>query len=216
MDTVKRLWRGELPLATTYWVFGVLISGIGVRLGWVAIERNSFFLARTGYVAVVIYSFVLVSTLYGLLISVATWRSANNYTGPRHWRILAKAGVVLGLILTAAVVGEALRSDDFKPDTMSDTAEMLNKSLPTMVDSITELSRVSAQDQTLTYHFRIVGKRADEIDMQAVSAQVKKHACTLKDIRDMVTRGITVIYAYSAADKTGLGQVVVTRRECGM
>jgi hypothetical protein len=218
MDSVRRLWRGELPLATTYWVFGVLLGGVGSCLGWAVIARRltPLFLAGRGYGLLVLYTFVLGASLYGLFISVATWRSANRYTGPRRWQVLAKAGVALGLLLTAVLVRLALRSDGLTPGTLRDRAEMLNRSLPTLVDSITELRRVSAQDRTLTYHLRIVGKAADQIDMPALSARVKTHACTQEDIRELVTRGITVTYTYTAIDETRLGQVVVTRQECGI
>lgn len=218
MDSVRRLWRGELPLATTYWVFGVLLGGVGSCLGWAVIARRltPLYLAGRGYALGVIYAFVLVAILYGIFVSVAIWRSANKYTRPRRWQGLAKSGVVVGLILTGAVVRQALRWDGLVPATLRDTAARLNESLPRMVDGITELRGVSAQGRTLTYHFRIVGKAADQIDMRALPARVKTHACTQEDIRELVTRGVTVTYIYTAIDETPLGQVVLTRQECGI
>jgi hypothetical protein len=217
MESVKRLWRGEVRLVTTYWVFGFLLSGVGGHLLWSVVEHNSMHLARSGYLAVIIYSFIVITIAYGLFIAVAIWRSANRYTGPRRWRVLAQMAVLLGLFLTVGVVAKGVKqSDEFAPETILQATEMLNKGLPTMVDEITELAKISVEDRTLTYHMRIVGKGATEIDRLALAAHTKRKSCTSIDIRETLANGITVSYAYTASDRTPLTQVIITRQDCGM
>lgn len=219
MKPLQRLWRGEMSLATTYWVFGFLLGGVGSRLLWSLIEQNSIRLIRTGHFAFIFYSFVAVSVGYSLFIAVATWRSANRYSGPRRWRVLAQFAVVVSMVVTVGVVIREINSkelDEYSVETLQQVTETLNKSLPSKVDEITELTRVSAKEQTLTYHMRIIGKTAGDIDMSRLSSHVTKQSCDSKEIREMVANGITVTYAYTDSANTPIGQVKITRRECNM
>ncbi|BDQ33677.1 hypothetical protein [Pseudodesulfovibrio portus] len=102
MGLIKRLWRGEVDLARTFWVFGftvgVLFRGAGLLLAVLA-EKNIGF-------AAVLLSFGVFLIVYQVFISVAVWRSADRYQGYRGWAFLAKAMVVLGVVqLIAGLVG---------------------------------------------------------------------------------------------------------------
>lgn len=80
----RRLWRGEIPLPETYWIWGVafsLIQGILVH-----------FIPRV--IDVMLLPFL---TAYSAFIWVATWRSSGRYAGPRIWAELARLAVVVGI-----------------------------------------------------------------------------------------------------------------------
>jgi hypothetical protein len=87
---LARLWRGEISLPVTFWLWGVL----GNRLVFAAVApvfegaRNPVVIlgAFAGYLA------------YAALVSVAVWRSARRYTGPRVWRDSARLSVALGIL----------------------------------------------------------------------------------------------------------------------
>ena len=89
MDFATRLWRGDVGLAITYWVFGV----IGNYL--LAIIVASI-MGPT--VAIVIMA---ASTLF---VSVCIWRSATKYEGKPVWAILAKIAIVLGVLGTLKAI----------------------------------------------------------------------------------------------------------------
>ena len=97
MTQVTALWRGEVPLAKTGWLYGflgllllafpiILLSGLGL----VSAARP---LLLTLSAAILIYA---------PFIAVAIWRSAGNYRGKFAWRLLAK-GSVLFVALEVAV-----------------------------------------------------------------------------------------------------------------
>ncbi len=97
MTQVTALWRGEVPLAKTGWLYGLvgllllafpitLLSGLGL----VSAARP---LLLTLSAAIL---------LYAPFIAVAIWRSAGNYRGKFAWRLLAK-GSVLFVALEVAV-----------------------------------------------------------------------------------------------------------------
>jgi hypothetical protein len=94
MDTLRRLWRGDVGLARTYWLWGFVISGIGGGvLGGVA----GVAAVATGDHLIFLIVFIL-AIIWGIFMSVAVWRSAGNYKGKQRWANLARLAVVLGSI----------------------------------------------------------------------------------------------------------------------
>jgi hypothetical protein len=90
-----RLWRGELGLAKTFWLFGVL--------GWPLVVVACFLMdiqfmlsfagdapsvARTAIVNAVL---VMAVEIYPLVISIAIWRSAQRRETSQALGILARA-----------------------------------------------------------------------------------------------------------------------------
>ncbi len=97
MTQVAALWRGQVPLAKTGWLYGLagllllivplfLISGLGPGP-----STRELLLA-----------FSVATLFYAGFIAVAVWRAAGNYHGRLAWRLLAK-GSVLFVILQVAV-----------------------------------------------------------------------------------------------------------------
>lgn len=95
MDTIKLLWRGDIHLARTFWLYG-----FGVNLLLVATMNYFLFYNKqalsssVGYIGIwVLISF---SIIYFPYIFVSIWRSANNYQGLKLYAIAAKVMVILG------------------------------------------------------------------------------------------------------------------------
>ena len=99
-----RHWRGELPLATSYWVNGFL-AGI-LSFAGVAFFTGILGQIQTNYVSLLVglamWTIVWAITLWQL---VGIWRSASRPGANgkvSRWAGLAKVAVVLGLLRTAA------------------------------------------------------------------------------------------------------------------
>ncbi len=93
-----RLWRGELPLAQTFWDWGV-IGGLFVNMStsfafWLLLMQDRV-------IAAYLIGYVL-SNAYNLLIGVAIWRAVGREVADqsRAWRIR----LVSLLLLAVAVV----------------------------------------------------------------------------------------------------------------
>lgn len=85
----SRLWRGEVPLAETYWFYGVVLSmAIGLAARFAGLVPGSS-AAKL---------FLLALLLYWGFISISIWRSANRYRGRQLWARLAKWAVVLSAL----------------------------------------------------------------------------------------------------------------------
>lgn len=91
---VHRLWRGCVPLAITYWLWGVLGSWV-----WLILITLTNLASGPGLGLVV----ALFGLVYSIYISVAIWRSAVRYEGRRVWSELARISIAVGI--ARAVVG---------------------------------------------------------------------------------------------------------------
>jgi peptidoglycan biosynthesis protein MviN/MurJ (putative lipid II flippase) len=95
MDTVRRLWRGELALADAFWnwaVFGgLIVNGVTSAL-------FLFLIMGDRPVAAVIAGYAP-SLPYNVLVSVGVLRSAARYDGDRKWGALACITTLAGMIL---------------------------------------------------------------------------------------------------------------------
>lgn len=88
---IARLWRGDVPLAEAYWMWGVLFNLVLVAIATPA-----------GTLVLILLPFLIA---YEIFILTAIWRSATRYRGPHLWATLAKVVVVsTGVILTTAVL----------------------------------------------------------------------------------------------------------------
>src|SRR5271166_4065082 len=86
-----RLWRGEVSLAVTYWVWAVLICIVVVDLGLGSI--------------ISVYGAPLLRTIHVLsaftlsgLVGISVWRSARNFKGWKIWAVLARITIVLNIL----------------------------------------------------------------------------------------------------------------------
>lgn len=97
MGLIRDLWRGDVPLVKTYWLFGV-VAGIFFRITFSYIEyQGALFSTAPG--AIFILAFIVFFFGYSVFISFAIWKSANKYQGLQRYAILAKVAVILGVMM---------------------------------------------------------------------------------------------------------------------
>ncbi len=101
-----RHWRGELSLPKSWWVNGVLISGVlvgGAGLGlFTAVFNLSHPAPGLGWTETAIYLAIAISVYIWAV--VGTWRAAGKYKGPALWKWLAWIGICAGVLMSVRVV----------------------------------------------------------------------------------------------------------------
>ena len=100
-----RLWRGQVGLARTFWLYGVVASAI---LSQLAFRLNVIRPPRSAWIDIAARAVTFISGVYLLFIAVAIWRSADRYPGPAVWPILAKLSVVAVVAVMLAHTGAQL------------------------------------------------------------------------------------------------------------
>ena len=93
--SLKRLWRGEVPLAEAFWTWavlgGLLVNGVttGLFLALVSWDRPILALV-IGYG---------LSVPYNLLAMAGVWRAADRYAGDRAWAETARIVALVGFVV---------------------------------------------------------------------------------------------------------------------
>ncbi len=94
MDLIKELWRGNVPLSRTFWLFGF---GVNLLFTIAFVYLNFQADLLTSKVGAIFYLLLLLfSLIYGPFILIAIWRSANKYQGLQRYAIAAKIMVIIG------------------------------------------------------------------------------------------------------------------------
>jgi phosphoglycerol transferase MdoB-like AlkP superfamily enzyme len=94
MELIKELWRGDIPLSRTFWLFGF---GVNLLLTIALLYLSFQAEILTTTIGMIFYFLLLLcSILYGPFILIAIWRSANKYQGFQRNAIAAKIMVIIG------------------------------------------------------------------------------------------------------------------------
>ena len=95
MDTLRRLWLGDMRLADAFWNWAV-IGGVVVN-GLTSILFFALLLAEWTITAFI--AGYALSVPYNIVATVAVWRSAGRYNGDRRWADAARIVTTAGMIL---------------------------------------------------------------------------------------------------------------------
>lgn len=92
------LWRGDIPLARTFWLYWIVI-GVVIPTMIVGIYTTEAMLtgASVSLSAAALW-YAGITLIYNLFMTVCVWRSSERYEGSRHWKYLARLGVFVPII----------------------------------------------------------------------------------------------------------------------
>ena len=95
MNSVRRLWRGELALAEAFWSWAV-VGGLAINL---ATSVALLVLIMDDRPIAALIAGYAPSVPYNVIVSVGVWRSAERYGGERRWADLARVATIAGMVL---------------------------------------------------------------------------------------------------------------------
>jgi hypothetical protein len=99
IERVKYLWAGDVPLGRAFWDYAIFY---GLLLNFITHFLFFVLLLNDAHMALVGLAFAL-PIPYNVLVTVAVWRSAGRYEGPKKWAEWARVGILVWLVvLTAA------------------------------------------------------------------------------------------------------------------
>ena len=95
MDLIRRLWRGNIPLARTFWLYGVCVNlSVVATMNYFLVYNKQALSTAVVYIS--IWAIIAFSIIYFPYIFISIWRSANKYQGHRFYTIAAKIIVIFG------------------------------------------------------------------------------------------------------------------------
>lgn len=137
-----------------------------------------------------------------------------------RWGRFVRLGVFAAII---AGVGAVAFSEHLGPPSTVDLSRAslakavarLNRTVPSMVDTDTELTNVTALDGRILYEFRLVKVDSRLVDNAALLANVKKKvSATVCDANEFVSSGVILEYVYSDQVANRIGTFEVTGMDC--
>ena len=186
-NIILRLWSGEVALWKTYWLFGSLGSIILTSLvTWLTYQVNYHAADFSQFDRYAFsYSLLTFIYLYTLVILVGIWRSAKKYRikypDRRGNATLAQTAVVFGALVSVGSFAQgffnstsnsidAIRKSGTPEEKLQLEATIagLNKDLPKMINSITRLDSIDANDHEIIYLETITQKLDRKADTAAL------------------------------------------------
>jgi hypothetical protein len=215
VNIVKALWRGEVPLWKTYWVFGFCVSTtFNVALLYLRTHILSVY-SQSGGKALfwIVWSGAVI---YGLFILVAIWRSAGNYNGSATYAVLARVAAGIGLLAILRGVSLVLWPQHVDADYLQRTAASVNSQVPVLFDGGTRLEYASASGMAITYHYTLTRERgADAEDLVRFTGDSEPiHSSACRELRSVIDAGGRVTYEYADSDDVTVGAIVMDRASC--
>lgn len=225
MDALKKLWKGELSLALTFWVFGVLVSLI-FRLFFYYINQNYiWFTIKFGNYP--IYFLSGISLIYSLFIWVAIWRSSDKYKGSQFLVAVAKLMVILGALHTfvdykTGILSRLFNQENNLRQQLKDEINNLNKGLPTKLDENTELYKITLDKNSISYYFRLINLNTNQSSYlkntlnnanKTATANIINSVCNDNDIKKLFTQNIDLYYHYEN-EGIEISTIHITKNDC--
>jgi len=140
-------------------------------------------------------------------------------------RVTALVGglVLLGL---AGLAGYIAAPYFFHDDPADATAALerisaqINTQLPTEVDAATRLDRTSVDGRTLQYEYALLPPLSDRIDPASFEStygpRLTQTICSTEQLSALLARGFDIRHRYRLDGGGSVGNITVTRSDCGV
>jgi hypothetical protein len=134
--------------------------------------------------------------------------------------------IVVGIIVAAAIAGGAwigtralLESGSAVRDPARIAAETVaavkkQVSYPQRIDAITTLDDVTADGDTIVYHYTIAGADPSTVSKTALRDAVRSQLCAQKDGTKLLAEKVRVEYAYRIAEDGTRFSFVIAHGDC--
>src|SRR5262249_47567481 len=215
MKLIKDLWRGDVPLVSTYWGYGVGV-GLGIQVSFFVIAIAALHHAAAFAAAVI--GVVVVGLGHHVFMLGAIWRSASKYTGRPIWRILAKTAVVLGVLSIPGALADLAKTNTVNDETLRRQSEIVNRDLPRMIDDATRFDSMTVGQRELVYHYTIVTKKASDIEptafLHAMRNNMQRQLCGTRYVQSVMRNQFSVSYSFDGMDQQSIGKVALVAADC--
>jgi len=138
----------------------------------------------------------------------------------KHYLLTAFWGAVGAFIASVVILTfENRRKNDFDL-AMALASDAINRTLPMMIDSATQLMATAGAGGILQYNLRLIHLAAARVDTVSLKQQfqtkVTTSACSAPELRDtFLKRGVTVRFTYADSGFRRLFRIDVSPRDCG-
>ena len=106
------------------------------------------------------------------------------------------------------------------PETLKFSAEVINKSLPVMIDGELRHDKVEIEGNTMTLKFTLVNFTLEEMSAkklkELMEADIRQGVCGDYETLMLLQKGMKVIYDYTSKDEKHMTQFEYDAKVCGL
>lgn len=214
---ITRLFNGDISLAVTYWIFGVIIGNIILGMLCSLIDAKYFeLIPKVGILPINI--FLLIGLVYNIFILIAIYRSAVKYKGNKIWSILARILVIINTIFIISILVVTFRQITDPNIAMKKDISKLNKPLPRMIDNDTRLENVALVDKDIYFNYTMVNLLTADVDIAKVESiiapNIKSTQCQDGGLRPILNEGRKLVYVYMDKEGKLITKITVSKEDC--
>jgi hypothetical protein len=215
---VARLFREDISLPITYWVFGVLIGKFAFKIFQALIDFKYFEIVSITAGKWYLLWFYLLEIGYSIFILIAIMRSAAKYQGRAIWANLARIAVILGTLTLIYGFARGLQQFGNTDLALSEEIKAMNKSLPRMIDNNTSLDHVSIQDNDVYYNYALINSLSADLDISrfisVMTPGLKTTQCTNEASRSLLNEGRKLVFIYRDKASKLVTKIVIQKLDC--
>ena len=214
-NLIIRLYRGDISLPITYWVFGIG-TGLIFKLCSFFIESNLTQIILIDYGLIFIKAFYWIGIIISLFMMVAIWRSANKYEKSPGWASVAKVIVVLNVIIIFITLYNQYSID---PEVaLKNEVLLTNNSLPIMIDGMTRFDRMSLDERNLHYHYTLINTDKSEVDLNFFIVKMhtflSKNSCDDSVVLGFLNDDRKLVHVYNDKNNDLIIDITIERTDC--
>ena len=130
--------------------------------------------------------------------------------------------IVMGLVcILSFTMAELDRNKPLPlPETLKVSAEVINKSLPVMIDGELRHDKVEIEGNTMTLKFTLVNFTLEEMSAkklkELMEADIRQGVCGDNETLMLLQKGMKVIYDYTSKDEKHMTQFEYDAKVCGL
>jgi hypothetical protein len=212
----SKLINGNLPLATTYWIWFVFVTilikyFIDISFSEINPHRTHF----DEFISLFVY---FLTIIYSIFIFVAVSRSAGKYTGSKIWQFLAKVFVTVSLLFSFITTYELLKLYFVEDYAIKTEIDNFKKNLPLKVDSFVSLIDVAKNDKNIFYTYKLSNLDITEknvYNLDKFKDNIQDSLCKESNSLKLLKQDYILNYTYIDKNKTEVIQVETTKESCG-
>ena len=130
--------------------------------------------------------------------------------------------IIFSVLCVASLV--VAKVDMNKPvpfaESLKISADVMNESLPIMVDNELRHDKVETKETTMTFKFTLVNFTEEEMGAEKLKelmeSDIRQGVCSDADSRMMLKRGMKVVYDYSDKNKKHITHFDYDAKTCGL
>ncbi len=212
----KRLLEGQINLNITFWIWFVFITlAINIFIDNSFSQVNYHQNANELKFSIIIY---LLTFIYSILIFIAIYKSADNYTGNKIWPFLSKVIISINLFFSLLGAYEILKVTFFEDYAIKSEINSFKESLPLKVNSFSHLTDIGIEDKNIYYTYKLdkMDKTsANDYNLKKFKSQIQDSLCEEENTLKLLKKDYILNYTYLDKNKKKLIDIETNKLSCG-